>query len=105
MKYNVNLKEIADELGFEIEDVEMIMEIFLESAKENLINIKNAIEKDDRKNLAEFAHAIKGSALNLRLNEIAKLAKEIEIKAKNNEEADYKNKYEKLKELINNIKS
>jgi HPt (histidine-containing phosphotransfer) domain-containing protein len=103
MKYNIDLQEIADKFNLEIEDIEMILEVFLESANENLENIKNASEKSDMKSLSHFAHSIKGSALNLDLKEIAQLANEIELKSKNNEEYDYKSKYEKLKKLIDNL--
>jgi HPt (histidine-containing phosphotransfer) domain-containing protein len=104
MKYNVNLQKLADTFGFELDEVEMVIETFLQTSKKNLNDIKEAIENNDKEKLSQAAHSLKGSSSTLQLTEIAELAKEIEFSAKNNENIDYQNQYEQLKELINNIK-
>ena len=43
MNYTINLQEIADELEFDLEDVEMILDVFMEDSTVNLQNIKIAI--------------------------------------------------------------
>jgi HPt (histidine-containing phosphotransfer) domain-containing protein len=104
MKYNIDLNKLADKFDFEIDEVEMIVETFLKTSKKNLDDIQKAIENDDKKKLSQAAHSLKGSSSTLQLTEIAELAKEIELNAKNNENIDYQNQYKQLKELINNIK-
>ncbi len=40
----MNLELIAKKLDFDLEDVEMLFEVFLESTKGSLESLKNAIE-------------------------------------------------------------
>jgi hypothetical protein len=36
MKYNVDLEKLADQFGFELDEVKMVVETFLETSKQNL---------------------------------------------------------------------
>jgi HPt (histidine-containing phosphotransfer) domain-containing protein len=54
--------------------------------------------------LSIAAHSLKGSSSTIQLKDISELAKEIELSAKNNEEIDYKKKYEELQKLISDLK-
>jgi HPt (histidine-containing phosphotransfer) domain-containing protein len=82
----------------------MVITMFFETSAKNLEDMQEAIENNDKEKLSQAAHSLKGSSSTLQLTEIAELAKEIELSAKNNENIDYQNQYEQLKELINNIK-
>ena len=99
----IDLQKIADELEFDIEDVEMLMGVFVESARESLETLKVAIEHNDEEKILNAAHAIKGSAANLTLVDIASLAKTLETKVREKEELDYLPIYSELNELVNNI--
>ncbi|MCX6076555.1 MAG: Hpt domain-containing protein [Campylobacterales bacterium] len=103
MKYNIDVQKIADELEFDLEDIEMLLEVFLESAKDSLSALKEAIDKDDLERIFKFAHAIKGSAANLTLMKISNLANEIEQDARERKAVDYVQKFENLKKSIENI--
>ncbi len=103
MKYTIDLEKIAKELDFDLEDVEMLLEVFLEGAKENLQVLKTAIDNADMETTFKTAHSIKGSAANLTLNEISEIAKDIELNARKENAIDYKDRYEKLFLLIDNI--
>ena len=103
MNYNIDLQKIADELEFDLEDIEMLLEVFLESAKDSLSALKEAIDKDDLELIFRSAHAIKGSAANLTLTEISNLAKEIEYSAREKKAVNYVQKFENLKKSIENI--
>ena len=103
MRYNISLEDIASELDFELEDVQMLLEVFLEGAKESLALLRSAIDENNLEEIYKSAHAIKGSAGNLTLNEIADLAKEIETSAKEEKEIDYAGKFEALKKSISKI--
>ncbi len=103
MKYNIDLQKIADELEFALNDVEMLIEIFLEGAEDSLSALKEAIDKNNLEQIFRFAHAIKGSAANLTLMEISNLAKEIEYSAREKKVVDYTQIFENLKKSIANI--
>ena len=103
MEYAVDLEKIAEELDFDLEDVEMLLEVFLEGAKENLQVLKTAIDSGDMETTFKTAHAIKGSAANLTLKEISEIAKDIELNARKECAIDYQDRYKKLHLLIDNI--
>jgi len=103
MKYDLDLEKIAQELDFDLEDVEMLLEVFLEGVKENLQILKTAIDSGDMETTFKTAHAIKGSAANLTLNEISKIAKEIELNARKESDIDYQDRYKKLYLLVDKI--
>ncbi len=103
MQYSIDLEKIAQELDFDLEDVEMLLEVFLEGTKENLQILKTAIDSGDMETTFKTAHAIKGSAANLTLNEISEIAKEIELNAIKESAMDYQDRYEKLHLLIDKI--
>ena len=104
MRFTLNLEKLADELEFEIEDVEMLLENFFEVSKGYLTALKDALDPFDFDAIAHNAHAIKGGAANLRLTRIASLAKEIELQAKAKEEAfEYLGAYESLHKEIEGI--
>jgi len=110
MKYTIDLQKIADELEFDLYDIEMLMDIFIESAYENLENLTKAISKSaisksainnhhehDFETIFQTAHAIKGSAANIMLNDIAAIAQEIENNARGKKLVNYQNSSNKLK--------
>ena len=104
MNNKIDLQTMAYKLDFDLEDVEMLVEVFLSEAKKNLVDLKNAIDTNNLEDIFRYAHSIKGSASNLTLQEISNTAKEIEDNARKNATFDYKTSFEILKQLIDNIK-
>ena len=103
MNYLINLKDIADELDFDVEDVEMIMNHFIEDSKSNLKQLKIAVESNDIEQIAQSSHAIKGSASNILLKDITSAAKDIEDNAREGNSTDYMEKYIKLEKLLQGL--
>ena len=103
MNYNTDLNKVAEELDFDLEDVEMLFEAFLEGAEESLVSLNEAINQNNFEGIYTSAHAIKGSAANLTLTDISELAREIENSGRASQDIDYSSKYNELKNLINNI--
>jgi len=103
MKFTVDIEKIANSLDFDLEDVQMLMEVFLEGAQENMQELKIAIYAKSMDGIRRAAHAIKGSAANLTLMNIADIAKDIEENAKRLNSHNYIEKYEELKVLIDDI--
>ena len=85
---DTKLQKIADELEFDLEDVQMLMAVFIESAKESLLALRVGIDNSDYDMIFQSAHTIKGSAANLTLFEISNLAKSIESDARELGEID-----------------
>jgi HPt (histidine-containing phosphotransfer) domain-containing protein len=104
MDAKLDLNKIAQELEFELEDVEMLIEVFLDSTDDSMINLKEAIKNNDFESIHQNAHAIKGSALNLTLLNIANIAKDIEYASKEKLLVDYLVLYSELEQSINEIK-
>ncbi len=103
MKYNLDTQKIANNLEFDLEDVEMLLGVFLESTKDLLISLQTSIENNDYENIARASHSIKGSAANLTLMDISEIAKELETSARNKLTINYQEKLDSLEKLINNI--
>jgi HPt (histidine-containing phosphotransfer) domain-containing protein len=96
----MNMQQIADILEFDLEDVEMLIDMFLTDAEESLVSVKSAIESNDFEQMKNIAHGIKGSASNLMLEEIREIALEIENLAKTKSPADYHTLFQKLEQEL-----
>ena len=105
MKYNLDLEKIAVELDFDLEDVEMLMEVFLESAHENIDSLKVAVDSNNLDEIYQLSHAIKGSSANLTLMDISNIAKDMEHNAREKNSINYLDKFTELKTLIDKIES
>lgn len=99
----MNITTIAETLGFEIEEVTILIEMFSENAEESLQTLQHAILTQDYEAIRQSSHAIKGSASNLLLTEIASLASTIEHAASNKEPITYEAKSNELKILIEGL--
>jgi len=104
MSYNLDLEKIAKELDFDLEDVEMLLEVYLDTAQDSLAELKKAIEENNLESMFASSHAIKGSASNIKLDKVSELARYIENNARSNNNIDYIQEYKKLKELIEAIR-
>ncbi len=103
MSNKVDLQKIADELDFDLEDIEMLFEVFLSSANDSLDKLEEAIEVNNMDGIFHAAHSLKGSSSNLTLMHIAELAKEIEEAGRAKEVIDYKEKFAVLKQLLKEL--
>ncbi len=99
----MNMQQIADTLEFDLEDVEMLVDMFLTDTKESIESVASAIESNDFEQMKNSAHGIKGSALNLMFEDIAKIALEIEQLAKTESLADYHALFKKLEFELTSI--
>lgn len=99
----VDLQKIADELEFDLDDVEMLMAVFTENAKETLEWMKKSIIAKDFEAIAKSAHKIKGSSANILLKEISQISSEIERSAKERLDIDYNSKINELESMIDEL--
>lgn len=104
MSYIIDLQKIADELEFDLEDVAMLIEVFLESVDINMQELKNAIANNDLELIFNVSHAIKGSSSNLLLTDISSIAAKLESNSRAGNNISYEQSYEELALLIDSIK-
>lgn len=78
----VDSKEIASVLGISEAHIPLLVGSFLDESKGIVENLLSAVVAKDYPGMTLHAHSIKGSAVNLRFNDISELAKSIELAAK-----------------------
>jgi len=101
---NINHEEMATTIGLKVKHIPMLIGSFLEESVSILDALKGSIDAKNYEQIKSNAHAIKGSAGNLRFNEVYEMAKEIELSASSeNEEFDYSAYFEAIKSAITTI--
>jgi len=96
----INIEALAKQLDFDIEDVCVLVELFIENAQVSLANIEEAIEGKNISVIQNEAHAIKGSAANLMLADIQDMARDMENAARNNQKINYLSLFGRIEEQI-----
>ena len=82
---NLNFEEMAVSIGLKAKHIPMLIASFLEEGQEILNSLEDAVKSEDFTLIQTHAHAIKGSAGNLRFNDIYEMSKEMELAAKASE--------------------
>ncbi len=100
----INLEKIARQLGFEMQEVQMLLEMFLETASLSMQSLEDAINAKDFESIKQEAHSLKGSAANLMLDDIFNISKELEDAAKDKLDINYKRIYSLLETQLNSLK-
>ncbi|MCK4875057.1 MAG: Hpt domain-containing protein [Sulfurimonas sp.] len=101
---NINQEEMAAAIGLKAKHIPMLIGSFLEESVSILDALKGSIDAKDYEQIKSNAHAIKGSAGNLRFDEVYEMAKEMELSASSkNEELDYAAYLEAIKGAISTI--
>jgi HPt (histidine-containing phosphotransfer) domain-containing protein len=102
---NINHEEMAAAIGLKAKHVPLLVGSFLDEATPILENLKNAIDSKNYADIKSFAHSIKGSAGNLRFNEIYEMSKELEYAgAQADAEFDFDGYFDAIKTAISTIK-
>ena len=103
----MKIQNIAEKLGLDVEDVNELLELYIETTSSDLEGLKAALDAGDQEKIHENAHSIKGASGNLGFTELYEAAKAIDDLARVNtldglEEMveEFSEKYKKLvKEL------
>jgi len=102
---NLNHEEMASVIGLKAKHMPMLITSFLEESTPLLSQLKDAIEKRDYKTIESASHSLKGSAGNLRFNELSEMAKEMEhAGADANSSFDYLSYFHAILEAVKTIK-
>jgi len=92
--------KIAQSMDLDIDVFKNIIELFFENIETDISLLKEFIDKKDFLNISKQAHKIAGSSGAVRFENMRNIAKQIELKAKNQEKIDYLNFFEKLQKEL-----
>lgn len=99
----IDRDQIAAQLGFQRSDIDMLLAMFSKNAATSLEEMQKMIDENNMQGVVDAAHAIKGSAGNLKLNDIYTLAMTIEMAAKNGKDNNLHTHYTQLSILLNTL--
>jgi HPt (histidine-containing phosphotransfer) domain-containing protein len=103
---NINYDEMAAAIGLKVKHMPMLVGSFIEESLATMDNLSAAIDSADYPVIKANAHSIKGSAGNLKFNEIYEMAKEMEHSANESDvDFDYTGYSEAIKAAILTIPS
>ncbi len=102
--FEYSIEEAANALGLKLSVFKTILKTFIISIDKDLELLRIKIEENNKEEIRQVAHKIKGASGNLKINNIYEITKEIELSAKENLNLDYKSKLENLKKFVKQIK-
>ena len=103
---DLNFDEMAGAIGLKAKHMPMLIGSFLEESNSIMDALEDAIKENDFTQIKAHAHSIKGSAGNLKFDEIYEMAREMELSASASDESfDYKAYYDAVKLAIATIPS
>jgi len=86
--------------GLGQEQINQLLATAAKTLRESIDTARSALDRNDYQTVGETAHSIKGSLLNLGLNDYSNLAKTIEISAKQSRKIDFNALLSKLSKEI-----
>jgi signal transduction histidine kinase/DNA-binding response OmpR family regulator len=93
----LNYEKLSQELMLNIDELKMLIELFIQKMSKQVPDLEDAIRFRDYKKISLIAHSIKGSSSNFRLELLQEKTAEMENMAKM-EDSDYN--YEEIFEII-----
>lgn len=100
----LTIASLADKKGFDEEDIEALLGMFLSHIDKEVATLNDAVRKEDYDTIFRTSHSIKGSSGNIGLEDIFKLAGLIEHKARAKEAYEYETQVKKLENLVDVVK-
>ena len=101
---SINYKKMAESIGLNSKYIPILIMSFVDESNSVMDDFKEAINSNNYEKIRTNAHSIKGSAGNLRFNEIYEMAKEMEMSASlKREDFDYNEYLEGIKKIISTI--
>ena len=100
----ITVKEIADRLGFDEEDVIVMISLMFKGLDDHLKKLNEAIQQKDFDRIFSEAHSIRGAAANIGFETIANFCNIIENSARDKSWIDYETYYDALVDAIEDVK-
>ncbi len=93
----LDMEKLRTELMLEPEEIIMLLQVFVKKIASLRNDLLHAIQADAYATIAKVAHSIKGSSANFRMEEVQRMAREMEEAATAKDTAyDYQGMYERL---------
>ncbi len=101
---NISHKKMAVSIGLGVKHIPILIESFIQESQSAIVSLKEAIDADDFDSIRRYAHFIKGSAGNLKFNEVYEMSKEMEFAAtEKKEDFDYTTYFSAINAAISTI--
>ena len=78
----MDFRTMAEELGLEFDEFLDMLGLFVRTGRHDLAKLREAFETEHFVGVAEAAHSITGASSNLGFEELAEIAKGVELKAR-----------------------
>ena len=78
-----NLNEVIERTGLEIDEYLEIYELFQESFRELLDDVKAALAETDSEKIMHAAHTLKGATINMGFNSLSDWALKVQLEPEN----------------------
>ncbi|MFO7729287.1 MAG: Hpt domain-containing protein [Spirochaetia bacterium] len=75
----MNIQSSAAEIGISVEAYKRICALFIENTDKDMLQLKSELDMNDLKKSAATAHHIKGAAANMDYEDLASLAKKLQL--------------------------
>ena len=98
-----NKKEVLVRLGGSDSILKQIIGVFQKEMKEEIVQLKKAIEKGDEEEIRLHAHTIKGACANMGSAKVQAIAKELELEAKEQTKESLQEKFYALKKALEEL--
>jgi len=101
---NLNHEEMSAAIGLKVKHMPILIGSFLDESQTIIDSLESAVETNTYSDIKSHAHSIKGSAGNLKFDDIYEMAKEIELSAAASDTSfDYAGYTKAIKEAIATI--
>lgn len=101
---NIDYADMASKIGLKEKHVPLLIASFIEESSGIMQSLSGAIASKNFNDIRSHSHSIKGSAGNLKFNEIYEMAKEMEFAGNDsNASFEYEAYYEAIKAAIATI--
>jgi len=100
----INFDDMAASIGLKPKHIPRLIESFVNETSSIMDVLLDSIQKKDFEKIKQTAHSIKGSAGNLKFNEIYEMSKEMELAAMESDgDFEYKLYFDSIKSIIKTI--
>ncbi len=101
----MNFNELAENLGLEKDEFMELVDLFVETGKPQLEQLKEAVEAKDETEIRRVAHSLKGASGNLGLMTISEMAKKIEDQCASRDYENMKNSVQRIEAQMQQLES
>ena len=101
----MDLAALAENLGLEEDEFAELMDLFVETGRVQISELRDAENAGDAEEIRRIAHSLKGASGNLGFMEISQLSKKIEEQIKSENHENIRDTIEKMNRLIDALSS